>query len=117
MALALTPTGMSIESPSQRAEANYELSLECGNASLICPNIATLRMVTLILLCGGSASKTQQYYAAPRAVRQRQRYDERMKSTLDPDTTPLQKFKQFESGLRKVLSVSKTELLEREKQY
>jgi hypothetical protein len=40
-----------------------------------------------------------------------------MKSKLDTDTTPVQKFQQFESGLRKVLTVSKTELLEREKQY
>jgi hypothetical protein len=40
-----------------------------------------------------------------------------MKSKLDTDTTPAQKYKQFQSGLRQVLTVSKTELLEREKQY
>jgi len=40
-----------------------------------------------------------------------------MKSKLDPDTTPAQKYRQFQSGLRQVLTVSKTELLEREKQY
>ncbi len=40
-----------------------------------------------------------------------------MKSKLDSDTTPAQKYKQFESGLRQVLTVSKTELAEREKQY
>jgi hypothetical protein len=40
-----------------------------------------------------------------------------MKSKLDSDTTPTQKYKQFQDGLRQVLTVSKTELLEREKQY
>lgn len=40
-----------------------------------------------------------------------------MKSKLDPDTTPAQKYEQFESGLQHVLTVSKTELAEREKQY
>jgi hypothetical protein len=45
------------------------------------------------------------------------RYDERMKSKLDSDTTPAQKYRQFQSGLRQVLTVSKTELVEREKQY
>jgi hypothetical protein len=40
-----------------------------------------------------------------------------MKSKLDTDTTPAQKYRQFQSGLRQVLTVSKTELLEREKQY
>jgi hypothetical protein len=40
-----------------------------------------------------------------------------MKSKLDPDTTPEQKFSQFEAGMRQVLTVSKTELAEREKQY
>jgi hypothetical protein len=45
------------------------------------------------------------------------RYDERMKSKLDPTTTPAQKYRQFQDGLRQVLSVSKTELAEREKQY
>jgi hypothetical protein len=45
------------------------------------------------------------------------RYDERMKSKLDTDTTPAQKYRQFEGGLRQVLTVSKTELAEREKRY
>jgi len=45
------------------------------------------------------------------------RYDERMKSKLDSDTTPAQKYRQFEAGLRQVLTVSKTELQEREKRY
>jgi hypothetical protein len=45
------------------------------------------------------------------------RYDGRMKSKLDPDTTPEQKFSQFQAGMRQVLTVSKTELAEREKQY
>ena len=40
-----------------------------------------------------------------------------MKSKLDPDTTPEQKFRQFQDGMRQVLTVSKTELQEREKQY
>jgi hypothetical protein len=40
-----------------------------------------------------------------------------MKSKLDTDTTPAQKYRQFQDGLRQVLAVSKTELLEREKQY
>jgi len=40
------------------------------------------------------------------------RYDERMKST--PKTADL---KRFEDGLRQVLTVSKQELQEREKQY
>ena len=45
------------------------------------------------------------------------RYDERMKSIPDPDTTPTQKYRQFEGGLRHVLTVSKAELQKREKQY
>jgi hypothetical protein len=45
------------------------------------------------------------------------RYDERMKSKPDPDTTPAQKYKQFQEGLRQVLTVSKDELLRREKEY
>jgi hypothetical protein len=45
------------------------------------------------------------------------RYDERMKSKLDSGTTPAQKYKQFQSGLRQVLTVSKEELQRREKQY
>jgi len=45
------------------------------------------------------------------------RYDERMKPKLDTDTTPAQKYRQFQSGLRHVLTVSKTELQERERQY
>jgi hypothetical protein len=40
-----------------------------------------------------------------------------MKSKLDTDTTPAQKFSQFQDGLRQVLTVSKTELQTREKQY
>ena len=38
-----------------------------------------------------------------------------MKSKLDTDTTAAQKYRQFEGGLRHVLTVSKTELAEREK--
>jgi len=45
------------------------------------------------------------------------RYDKRMKCTPDPDTTPRQKMQAFESGLREVLTVSKADLAEREKQY
>jgi hypothetical protein len=45
------------------------------------------------------------------------RYDGRMKSKLDSDTTPAQKYKQFQSGLRQVMTVSKEELQRREKQY
>jgi hypothetical protein len=40
-----------------------------------------------------------------------------MKSKLDSDTTPAQKYRQFQSGLRQVLTVSKQELQRREKQY
>lgn len=40
-----------------------------------------------------------------------------MKSKLDPDTTPAQKYRQFQSGLRQVMTVSKEELQRREKQY
>jgi hypothetical protein len=40
-----------------------------------------------------------------------------MKSKLDTDTTPAQKYQQFETGLRHVLTVSKTDLQEREKRY
>ena len=40
-----------------------------------------------------------------------------MKSKLDTDTTPAQKYRQFESGLRHILTVSKDELVKREKQY
>jgi hypothetical protein len=40
-----------------------------------------------------------------------------MKSKLDTDTTPAQKYNDFEDGLRKILTVSKTELLKREKEY
>jgi hypothetical protein len=40
-----------------------------------------------------------------------------MKSKLDTDTTPAQKFRQFQEGVRQVLTVSKTELQEREKEY
>jgi hypothetical protein len=45
------------------------------------------------------------------------RYDERMKSTPDPDTTPSEKMNAFRDGLRQVLTVSKSELVKREKQY
>ena len=45
------------------------------------------------------------------------RYDSRMKSKPDPDTTPAQKYRQFQDGLRRILTVSKAELSEREKQY
>ena len=38
------------------------------------------------------------------------RYDERMKSKPDPDTTPRQKMENFESGLRRVLNCSKVQL-------
>lgn len=40
-----------------------------------------------------------------------------MKSKLDTDTTPQQKMDAFNGTLRHVLTVSKTELVEREKQY
>jgi hypothetical protein len=45
------------------------------------------------------------------------RYDGRMKSTPDSDTTPSEKMRAFKDGLRQVLTVSKGELAEREKQY
>lgn len=45
------------------------------------------------------------------------RYYERMKSIPDPDTTPSQKMRAFDDALRQVLTVSKSELVEREKQY
>ena len=38
------------------------------------------------------------------------RYDERMKSKLDPTTTPAQKFSRFQNALRRVLTVSKDDL-------
>ena len=40
-----------------------------------------------------------------------------MKPKSDTDPTPAQKYKQFENGLRGILSVSKTELQRREKEY
>jgi hypothetical protein len=40
-----------------------------------------------------------------------------MKSKLDSDTTPAQKYKTFQDGLRQALTVSKDELVTREKQY
>jgi hypothetical protein len=40
-----------------------------------------------------------------------------MKSIPDPDTTPAQKYRQFQGGLRQVLTISKEELQRREKQY
>jgi hypothetical protein len=45
------------------------------------------------------------------------RYDGRMNSIPDPDTTPAQKMRAFKDGLRQLLTVSKSELSEREKQY
>lgn len=45
------------------------------------------------------------------------RYDRHMKSIPDPNTTSAQKMRAFESGLRQILTVSKSELEEREKQY
>jgi hypothetical protein len=44
-------------------------------------------------------------------------YDERMKSIPDPDTTPAEKMRAFNAGLRQILTVSKSELAIREKQY
>jgi hypothetical protein len=46
-----------------------------------------------------------------------QRYDRRMKSIPDSDTTPAEKMRVFKNGLRQILTVSKSELAEREKQY
>jgi hypothetical protein len=40
-----------------------------------------------------------------------------MKSKTGPDTTPAGEYKQFEESLRRILAVSKTELLKREKEY
>jgi len=40
-----------------------------------------------------------------------------MKSKLDSDTTPAQKYRQFQDGLRHILTISKDELGVREKQY
>jgi hypothetical protein len=40
-----------------------------------------------------------------------------MKSIPDPDTTPAEKMRAFSAGLRQILTVSKSELAEREKQY
>jgi hypothetical protein len=40
-----------------------------------------------------------------------------MKSKLDSATTPAQKYRTFQEGLRRVLTVSKDELVLREKQY
>jgi hypothetical protein len=45
------------------------------------------------------------------------RYDSRMKSIPDPDTTPSEKMRAFKDGLRQILTVPKSELSEREKQY
>jgi len=45
------------------------------------------------------------------------RYDSPVKATPDPDTTPAEKMRAFKDGLRHILTVSKSELLEREKQY
>jgi hypothetical protein len=40
-----------------------------------------------------------------------------MKSTPDADTTPSEKMRAFKDGLRQVLTISKSELAERDKQY
>lgn len=40
-----------------------------------------------------------------------------MKLNPDADTTPTQKYDRFEDGLRQILTVSKTELQRREKEY
>jgi len=40
-----------------------------------------------------------------------------MKSQLDATTSPDEKFTAFQKGLRQILSVSKTELANREKQW
>jgi hypothetical protein len=40
-----------------------------------------------------------------------------MKSIPDPDTTPAEKMRAFKDGLRQILTVSKSELAIREKQY
>jgi hypothetical protein len=40
-----------------------------------------------------------------------------MKSKLDPSTTPQQKMNTFRGALRQVLTVSKLDLAERERQY
>ena len=40
-----------------------------------------------------------------------------MKSIPDPDTTPAEKMRAFNAGLRQILTVSKSELSEREKRY
>jgi hypothetical protein len=45
------------------------------------------------------------------------RYDERMKSIPDPETTPAEKMRAFKDGLRQILTISKSELIRREKQY
>jgi hypothetical protein len=44
-------------------------------------------------------------------------YHKRMKSIPDPETTPSEKMRMFREGLRQVLTVSKGELVEREKKY
>jgi len=40
-----------------------------------------------------------------------------MKSIPDPDTRPAEKMRAFKDGLRQILTVSKSELTQREKQY
>ncbi len=40
-----------------------------------------------------------------------------MKAIPDSDTTPAEKMRAFKDGLRQILTVSKSELSEREKQY
>lgn len=45
------------------------------------------------------------------------RYDERMKSIPDPNTTPAEKMRAFKAGLRQILTLSKSNLAKREEQY
>jgi len=56
-------------------------------------------------------------FVAKVAAQIKRDYDKRMKSTPDPDPTPSEKMRAFKDGLRQVLTVSKSELAEREKQY
>jgi hypothetical protein len=45
------------------------------------------------------------------------RYDGTMNSIPDPETTPAEKMRAFRDGLRQVLTLSKSDLAIREKQY
>ena len=47
------------------------------------------------------------------SIKVKRRYDGRMKSKLDPTTTPEQKFARFQGELRQALTVSKDELDQR----